>query len=214
MATTNRQLFRPLDILFPIGIFVILAAGCFLIAGFANTDVPGRIVTALTGVAALGFIFITYWVRYVKTKHDYKTRHGLYVVLGKKNRPTKQTVEEWTESVILHWSTCNIQKPNGDVLTRKDVLEAINNLRCFFCDTFIVTTVYRIIRGIPKEDRFLGYAFGDKFVVGYTEGDDDHECRLFRHEESHPVLRLNGFPSGGNYGDNHHNIFKQTKLGA
>lgn len=213
MAKTNRQLFRPLDILFPISVLVLIAGACFLIAWFAKTDLAGRLVTAAAGVTALGFIALFYWTRYAKTQHDYKTSHGVYIVLGKKNRPSQKDVEQWTESTIIHWSTCNIQKPNGELLTREDVLEAVKNLRCFFNDAYIVTRFYAWLRGIPREVRALGYAYNDKLVVGYTKDLDKHEWQVYRHELSHPILTLNGFPPG-HLGDKHHVIFKQTKLGA
>lgn len=158
-----------------------------------------------------------YLARYIVTHAHYVTKHGIYVVLGKRNRPLKADVEAYTEKCVNFWSTESLQKPgDSTVIKREAVLEAVRNVRCFFNDVKIVGYGYKVIRGITEKIPFVGVARNNvQIVVAYWPEVPQHGVPgIFRHELSHVILGLNGYFPGDNYGENHHRIFAKAGLGV
>jgi hypothetical protein len=216
MAKADRRLFRPFDLVLPILPALLAFGGCVYAAIVAQE--PSKIwVSLATGCVFLLAIPGWYWARYAFTEATYVTKHEVYVVWGKINRPKKEDVEDWTEKLIDLWSTESLQKPEEPVvIKREDVEEAIKNIRVFFNDKKIIGRLYRTIRGIKKEIAFAGIAIDSiRLIVSYWPDVPQHGVPgIYRHELSHPILSLNGYSPGDNYGDNHHKIFHRVGLSA
>lgn len=216
MAKADRRLFRPIDLVFPI-LPSVVSMGLCVYASFLSEG-PGRWISIATGIAFLSLGTLGYyWARYAYTHADYITEHGVYVVLGKINRPSKQEVENYTNKCIDFWTTKSLQKQDDPVvIEREKVLEAIKNVRCFFYDKKIVGWAYKMIRGIQTKIKFAGVAYNNvQIVVSYWPDVPQHGVPgIFRHEMSHVILGLNGYPAGENFGDGHHRIFSRVGLGA
>jgi hypothetical protein len=198
----NRRTFTWADI--PMWIICFGATALCVWAGIAKADTaPARWISIATGVVfALG-IPIWYWIRADKTKQDFITKHNLYVVLGKTNKPTQSQIEEWTKEVITFWTSTSILF-NGKIrkLDSEEVADALNDCRVFFVDQEKLSVFGRLVRG---------FSWGDMFVVGYKPNDPNYVHSLFKHEASHPAI---GFPLRNWDETTHHNIFKDSKLGA
>lgn len=217
MAKIDRTLFRPKDWIF-VGPALAMAAASFTALFFIEGQLAGKIVTAATGATFLIMIGLAYLFRYLYTRPTYITRHGIHVVWGKKNKPQKSTFEIWTQKTIDHFVNAKLVRPdNGQILTRSEIEEALRNVKCFFADTPTVGSVWLMVRGVKKEVKFLGMAINNVDIyVGYWEnelkGVSDWVRLVTKHELGHPLLGNSSFPSGPNFGDTHHQIFRETKF--
>ena len=196
--------FTPLDLLIPWGVCLLAAIICLVVMmsgkvqGDTNPLIP-KIITGVVGAMFLAAIPLWYLVRSRLRKFHYKTKHGLYVCLGKKNQPSQLFVEQWTNEVIDHWTT---KFRPGHPLTKDQVIAAFSGMSIFFVDQEKLSVMGRAVRG---------YSDHKDIVIGYKEGSLGYPHSLFKHELSHPVLGNNGVAWEEKL---HHDTFASTGLGA
>jgi hypothetical protein len=224
MAKRGKLVFTWLDLLAPWAICLGSAALCAY-AALKGTPLGGdptaaKIIAWVVGAAFLAGIPLWYLIRGRKRTPDFTTSHGIHVVLGKKHRPTKARIEEWTESLITHWIKVHWHRGSSKVtLSVHNVKQALDGVTVFFADKEKLSVWGRFVRGYSwGKDIVIGmkplnfddpvggfeYQKGFRFDVGYTKS-------LYRHEASHPVLGFNGEPWDEK---RHHAVFKTTELGA
>ena len=208
LKSQRTWVFSPFDIIAPW--LTGLGAAAICIYGFfygtpLGTDVVGaKITMAITALAFLASIPLWYFVRSRLRKYHYKTTHGIYVRKGKRNCPAQIEVEFWTREVLDHWMKAEFRSARGGTrtLTGQEVLDALDGINLFFVDKERLSVVGRWVRA---------YAWGKDIVVGYRPNDKAYVRSLTVHEESHPVLGFNG---EGWSEQQHHDLFKETALGA
>jgi len=224
MAKQGKFVFTWLDLLAPWAVCLGSAALCAW-AALAGVQLGGdplvaKIISWIVCAVFLAGIPLWYVVRGRARKPDFVTAHGVQVVLGNKHQPTKAMVEEWTESLINHWITCQWNRSNSTVtLSINNVKRVLIGITAFFVDKEKLSAWGRFVRGYSQgKDIVIGmkarnfddpdegfeYSKGFYFDMGYTKV-------LYRHEASHPVLGYNGEPWDEK---RHHAIFKTTGLGA
>jgi hypothetical protein len=204
-----KWVFSPLDLVAPWGICLLAVGLCIwgLVAGTpveGGSKVPMRIVLSLTAAVFAAGIPLWYWFRAIKRKFHYVTKHGIYVVMGKVNKPSKLEVEEWTDEVVEFWTDLEFEsgaKKGPRKLSKEEVENALQGLTIFFHDKEALSVLGRLVRG---------YSWGREIAIGYRP-DKPYIRSLVRHEESHPVLGENGEGWDEAY---HHQTFTAVKLGA
>lgn len=181
----ERKLFRPLDLLLPIGSCAISIALCVWGAIVSDSWLPRSICIMTAIVFAFGVV-AWYWVRFDASRYDFITVHGLRVRLGKQNRPAQVEIEQWTETTLVFWGQHLL---SAEVLKR--ARQMLRNRMVVFCDQPTITSFGRLV---------YGYATFDTAVVGNVS-----VRQLFRHELSHWIL----FEYTGIWSeDEHHRIMK------
>lgn len=200
--------FTPLDLLSPWGVCLGTAALCIWavisgkMMGSGNPLVP-KIIAGAVAAVFLAAIPIWYFIRSRLRKYNFKTRQGIYVVVGRHNKPLQVTVEAWIRAVVDHWISAPFQGIKGHrTLTRDGVTKALQGVTIFYRDEEKLSVLGRFVRG---------YSWGKDIVVGYKIGAPTYVQSLTRHELSHPILGYNG--EGWNE-EQHHKIFAATNLGA
>lgn len=205
----GRRLFTPLDIVAPWLVCLGSAALCIWGAVVAP-NIGARIASIAPGIFFLAFIPLWYVVRSKKTKVDFTTNHGIGCVWGKRNKPARITVEQWTDKIVQHWAMTAFPrgKKGAVLLSQEEVLSALKGTICFFVDDEKLSAFGRFVRG---------YTWGSNFVVGRRldsieqQGTTDYTYvrDLFDHEMGHIILGFNG---EGWEEKKHHDI--QAKVGS
>lgn len=208
------RLFTPLDIVAP-WLVCLGSTGLCVWAFIAGTPGEGgdpisvKVVSAIVGVIFLSVIPLWYFVRSRKTKVDFTTRHGIGCVWGKRNKPARLLVEQWTDKIIQHWSNTPYVKGRGKVqLNLREVMSALKDTICFFVDKEKLSVWGRFVRG---------YTQGPNFVIGWRadsieqQGTTDtvYVRNLFDHELGHVILGFNG----EGWDEKHHHEI-QAKVGT
>lgn len=210
MNVTKQRtwVFTPLDLVAPWGVCLTAVVLCIWAIvsgkpmGTENLLVP-KIIAGVVGVLFLAAIPLWYLLRSKLRRYHYKTAYGVYVLVGKVNRPLLATVEMWIKEVINHWSTVSFNDWQGKRrFTYAEVCEALQGITVFYRDEEKLSVLGRFVRG---------YSWGKDVVVGYKKGAPDYVHSLTKHELSHPILGYNG--DGWNEAE-HHKIFAETHLGA
>jgi len=206
MTRERIWVFSYLDLIAPWGVALAAAALCAYAAihGVADGNpIAAKVVSIATGIVFLAMVPLWYFIRSKLRKYDYKTRHGLYVVLGKTNTPDQSMVEMWTAEVIAHWvgNTWTNSRGIQTLMSGAKVDSAVQGLTVFFRDEEKLSIWGRFVRG---------YSTDLDLTVGWNKN-PDYVHGLFRHELSHPILNAAGEPWNEDW---HHQVFQQTKLGA
>lgn len=210
MAAERKFVFTWLDLLAPWAICLGSAALCAWAAfkgtpmGTENILIP-RIISILVGVLFLSGIPLWYLVRSKVRKATYFTKDGVAVVLGKYNRPAKEDVESWSDSVSEHWQKAEWSHGDPPIkgpVKKTQVDLAFQQLTCFCFDKEKLSIWGRIVRG---------WSLGKDIGIGYQQGKPEYTQSLYRHEASHSILDQTSLPWDGEV---HHNLFKETGLGA
>lgn len=164
----KHSLFRPFDLVFPIGSAVLaLALGAWGLV--AAPTAGGKAASAGMAVAFLAPLIGLYLWRASAREHHYVAQ-GVLVRLGKKHSPTKPQVTEWVAWVIDFWSA---------YYDRPEVRKALDG----------VLVVYADVLKLGSPGRWMaGYNTGSTAVIGYAQGDWERSRRLTIHELSHSVL--------------------------
>lgn len=194
MKTERTWVFTPLDLLAPWAVCLGSAALCIYaaLAGkvMGGSPVVAKIITFAVAAVFLAGIPLWYFVRSRVRKYDLKTRHGLYVVLGQKNKPTLASVESWTDDLFDFWRSKNV----GVSAT------TLAGLTVFCLDAEKLSIWGRFVRG---------YSTWSDITIGWR--DAEYVRSLFRHELSHHIL----YRAGQGWDETkHHQIFAETGLRA
>jgi len=200
--------FSPLDLLAPWGVGLGAVALCIwaIVSGKPMEDgnplVP-KIIAGVVGALFLASIPLWYFIRSRLRRYHFKTRDGIYVRVGERNKPLQAAVELWTNEVAKHWQISSFASSRGQRrLTKEEITSALRGITIFYRDEEKLSVLGRFVRG---------YSWGKDIVVGYKVGAPKYVQSLTRHELSHPILGYNG--EGWNE-EQHHKIFEETKLGA
>ncbi len=211
--TERKWVFSWLDLIFPWGICLLAAALC-LWAVIAGKPIDGKSTAPKIVAGAVGAVFLLsiplwYFVRSRFRRYSFKTKHGVYAVLGLKNRPTQGMVEKWSDDLILHWSDKEFTASGKTYrLTAAQVAKALEEVTIFYLDEHEISSWGRMVRG---------YCLGKDIVIGYKsqieQGIPDWKYveSLTRHEMSHTILDGNGVEWNEKI---HHEIFSSSLLGA
>jgi hypothetical protein len=211
---STPKLFRPLDLVVPLG-SCLLAAGLCMMGVMGQYPTPAKIVCAVTGLLFLATPVVWYIMRWVGIRYDYQTVQGIFVRRGKVNRPEKPAVEKWTDELVQFWSDSEMSKVYK--LNTTAILLAISNVWATFSDMDKVE--------VPRPSGLRG------FVVGYAREAEVLIClpmisggsgnahileeeaihSLFKHELSHIII---GKQTGITGEEEHHRIFRDNNLGA
>jgi len=205
----KRKLFNAFDIvLWVLGTAIL---GLCIFAAIKAGPVPAKVVSVATGVVLfLGLGPVVYWIKAARKKADYVTKHGVRVLVGAKNSPSKEAVEMWTSQAMAHWHTKRKWGTEQDARSFtyrdspynpsiEDLLAAVFDATAIFHDEEKLSVLGRYVRG---------YSFGNDVAVGYR-ADLGYVETLFKHELSHVILFQAGVPLDEVV---HHEIF--TKTGA
>lgn len=218
LKTERKWVFSWLDLIAPWGVSAVAVALCVwaVVSGKppegANPLVP-KIISGVVGLVFAAMVPLWYFVRSKYRAYNYRTKHGIYVVLGKISKPERLVMEKWIDSVIEHWIEKSfIYKDVLHHLTEAEVRNALCDLTVFFLDTEKLSVWGRFVRG---------FSWGKDIAVGWRalrggieqQGTTDwvYVEKLTRHESSHPVL---GYCGIGWDENEHHAIFAKTGLGA
>jgi len=194
MKTERTWIFTPLDLLAPWAVCLGSAALCIYaaLAGkvMGGSPVVAKIIAFAVAALFLAGIPLWYFVRSRFRKFDLKTKHGLYVVHGQKNKPPLHDVETWTDELIFFWRSKDIGVS----------VPALAGITIFCLDVEKLSVWGRFVRG---------YTNGSDITIGWR--DSEYAKSLFRHELSHCIL-LRG---GKGWDENtHHQIFAEKGLKA
>lgn len=203
-------LFKPIDLVSPLGVCLGSAALCIWGAAAAGST-SAKAVSIATGVVFLAGPVIWYLLRWSYIKHDFQTVHGLFVRLGKVNRPTKDHMERWTDELVNFWPTTELAKVYH--FTGSDVAKAIDGVWVIFSDNdrFLVQRpggVMGFVYGYARPNEI--FIRNPPTVLGKPK-DETATRLLFRHELSHVIVEKG---TGIANETKHHRIFKDVKLGA
>jgi hypothetical protein len=208
LKTQRTWVFSPQDIIAPwlvgLGCAGICIYGFFYGVPLGKDIVGAKVTMGVTALAFLASIPLWYFMRSRLRKYHYKTQHGIYVRKGKKNNPAQVEVEFWTREVLDHWMKAEFRSVRGGTrkLTEKELFDALEGVNLFYVDKEKLSVLGRWVRG---------YSWGKDIVVGFRPNDKNYVRSLTIHEQSHPVLGFNG---EGWSEQHHHDIFKETALGA
>ena len=183
-------MFTLLDIIFPIGIGLGVAALC-IVAMVRSRVLAAKVISAIVGVVFLLSIPTWYIMRYNYIAPDYVTSTGLRIKQGDVNKCLPTDVEKWADWVVSFW-----KKHYPDDL----IDSSIKGKLCICIDKEKLSVMGRFVRG---------YSYSDKMVIGWN-GDLKYTESLFKHELSHIILL-----GCGEVYDNtaQHAIFKDKGLG-
>jgi len=108
---------------------------------------------------------------------DFTTKHGINVILGQKNRPSIEEVEEWTNWAIGFWSE---RKPEW----RTCAMDSVKDLQARFVDKHVIY--------LPDGVKALAYMWYKEVEVGRGHPDAPLDScqvsRLYIHEVHHVVI--------------------------
>jgi hypothetical protein len=191
-------IFHPLDLIFPIGIGILISLLC--IWGIITTTIlSAKVVMTITTIIFIAGIPLWYIARGRAKKEDYTTEHGIKVILGEKNRPSKEEIELWTKDTISFWSNKGFSFLGATLMIPESKMRIVlSSLWIIFVDQEQISFAGKWVRG---------YVDGNTIVITnmYIES-------LVKHELSHPILEILLPPDA--WGNNHHEIFAQLNLGA
>lgn len=168
----------------------LVCIGLGVFGGIIAGPIPAKIASFGAASAFLaGIIILIVW-RHKSPKHDYKTKFGLMVRLGKKNRPSRTQVTAWMNELYAIWYPV-YQSPLD------------------LSDKFVVFVDKEKISAFGKF--FRGFTWGNTAVVGMKkdESTDQYTYSLFRHEVSHLILDVYGEKWDE---EHHHRLMKEAKV--
>jgi hypothetical protein len=186
----KHSLFRPFDLLFPIG-SAVLALALGLWGLWAAPTAGGKAASAGMAVAFLAPLIGLYLWRAKLREHDF-VAWGVLVRLGKKHRPDRQAVAEWAQTVVTFWAA-----HYGEAR----VLASLDGVMLVYVDQLKLN-----VAGMWA----AGYNTGQTAVIGYAQGDWERSRSLTVHELSHSVL-MGVEPQMA--WETHHDYFRQKGLG-
>lgn len=186
----KHSLFRPFDLVFPIGSAVLaLALGVWGL--LAAPTAGGKVASAGMALAFLAPLIALYLWRAAARKHHF-VAWGVLVRQGSKHRPDRQVAASWVLTVVEFWSKH---------YSETKVMAALDG----------VLLVYADVLKLGSPGRWMaGYNTGTTAVVGYAQGDWERSRSLTIHELSHSVLM--GVEPQMPW-EQHHAYFKQKGLG-
>jgi hypothetical protein len=156
----------------------------------------------VTGVVFLAMVPAWYLVRSIKRRFHLQVA-GMYIILGKLNKPDERTIAAWVEALVEHWKSATWRSAGQPRSMSEDQVKlALEGLSVFFVDKEKLSVLGRLVRG---------YSWRRDCVVGFRIGEPQYTGSLFRHEVSHQVLDKAGEPWDEK---RHHAIFQITNLGA
>lgn len=180
-------MFSWFDLIAPLGInLVALVFGIW--GGIVAPEVGGKVASLLTAAAFTVVTVVIYVLRWRFWRYDYKTKHGLRVTLGEKNRPARASVEEWSQWTVDFWV--------GQKWPAEDVLAALKNARVIFVDQESYS--------VPNFAKLVYGAYDGRLMSIGTKAPES----VFKHELSHRILDKLGVQW-----DKHHDIFALRGLG-
>lgn len=178
----KRNLFRPLDLVTPIGTGVITTGLCIWGALVAKEG-PAILVCVITAIVFLLSIPVVYLIRASGLKIDYYTKHNLAVHLGQKNTPSSIEVEAWTEEAFQN---LKIVCPN---LLKLD----LSGETCVFKDEEKLTMLDKFARGYRADG---GFVVGYKSDLQLPSNRRAYVKSLFQHEVTHVFMDQLGIGFG------------------
>lgn len=204
------KLFKPIDLIAPIGVCLISVALCIWGAVVA-LDIAAKCVSIATGVVFAAGPVVWYWMRRDYIRHDFQTIHGLFVRCGKENRPSKEHVEKWTDELLRFWPTTELAKVYP--LSGPDVARAVDGVWAIFYDE------EKLLVRRPGGAMGFVYGYARPTEIGIRRAptiagrpiDEAATRALFRHELSHVVVEKQVRITGE---AEHHKIFQDVKLGG
>lgn len=217
----HRNLFLTLDLLV-VFLPALIAVVLCIWGAIASATTSGMVACIVTAVSVPLLVALFYYCRYAYTKHDYVTRHGLYIICGNRNKPTKAEIERLTLETFTLWikyiSENHGKFPNADL----GILHlSLHGKRCLFSDKSVVTKRWLYLRGIKTEVLIAGMCVDNEIIIGsgYKKKDGSTKTpnQIFIHEISHPILEKQGIhpyvnprlPDGG---EAHHILFREAGL--
>ena len=185
-------------------VMVILGVfGAFFVEQFGG-------ILASSGMAVVSAVYIAIFVLVYKLP-DYRQRlkglttaHGIILYLSPKMRLLPfGTVEEWTLSVLQHWKKCM----NWDIAEMRKVLKGI---KIHMYDKEYLEISDRKVKGAAQGKSIWMATIPKK---GSETTPFKIVKSLFRHELSH-ILVYKFSPNRHMDEEAHHELFRETKLGA
>lgn len=125
-------------------------------------------------------------------QNGYETKHGMIVILGISNAPSRAEVEEWTDEAIKFWL-------NARSTEWACYCSALNNVKATFLDEPHVIYNDKAYAGLADWDDDEGY-------VLVSDGNFEKVRGVYIHEISHILLEKCTNIDG------HHNAFACTNL--
>lgn len=220
----SNKLYRSFDlfIIIPSSLLTLLC----LIAAVATEETIPRVVSLLTAAAFLAVVPLLYIIRKASRSVSFVTKHGVAVVLGKKHRPSKEEIEDWTKSAMQFWSELKYKDTQGRdqegfVYKGKtfqfktgQIEERVARTTAFFKDGPIANfySVYnRLLHGASwGEDIWIAMEFTKE---DKTKWDKARSANIFRHELSHNILASLA-PELPFTNEDNHAVFRENGLGA
>lgn len=212
LQSERRWVFTWLDLVAPWGVGLLVAGLCLwgVISGRpadgGNPYIP-KIILGVVGLSFLATIPGWYFARSTVRRFDFKVSPmGLYVRIGKVNRPTASQVQIWVDELRVHWTnTVFLSKGGPRKFTMKEVENSLAGMELIYVDAYKMSVFGRWVSGFnTSTDAVIGLGKGEVMNAARAES-------LTKHELSHFILGNN---KEGWDEDQHHAIFKYTKLGA
>jgi hypothetical protein len=174
-------------------------------------DVKGVVIASIVVVALLGITITRFVMRYLSIKKwnsAFQTRLGT-AVISKAGEIPYRDIDQAQDDVAFFWINWAIDQGSYGYKIRSSVADA-------FSGATIVVYPKVIERGTEGwYGKFVGLQEGKNISVVYDKDkikDEQALLSLVKHELSHLCLTAIGVDPG-DYGDKHHKIFAEQKVG-